>query len=439
MIGTGVIAVRLSITIILLFRQISSSIQQSEQLDPSASPNDRDEIRDRRTLNRMGVMAVGLFITILLLFHQISSSIQQSEQLDQFTSPNDRDEIRDRRTLNNKKDCPDTVLLRSCQRNLNQTESKLVEARAKICGLETEIECEQKAGNDEFTKMNSKISQNDDRSTKIGADLKAEIDSKVAEISRTISTKMAQIEANLMGKIAETKRKNDDLEAQLRTQNTEERDGKAKSGELEGKINALQSKNSDLEIQIQFERENKRAEIVKLWADLSSQNTEVRDGKAKIGELEGKINALESKISAFETQINRTITFLDPDGWSYLAKTASWYRVIDQRISFDVAEAYCASRKSHLVSIHSQEEHDFVQKLAKTVDSDHSFWIGLKRNPNKENAFEWTDGNSVDFTNWKVGEPDSNPHAALRSHHGKWVAYSPTYQFRFICKRSSQF
>ncbi|CAJ0933819.1 unnamed protein product, partial [Mesorhabditis belari] len=49
----------------------------------------------------MGVMAFSLFITILLLFHQTSSSIQQSDQFDQFTSPNDRAEIpsRDRRTL----------------------------------------------------------------------------------------------------------------------------------------------------------------------------------------------------------------------------------------------------------------------------------------------------------------------------------------------------
>ncbi|CAJ0949739.1 unnamed protein product, partial [Mesorhabditis belari] len=198
----------------------------------------------------MGVMAVHLFITILLLFHQISSSIQQSEQLDQFTSPNDRDEIlsRDRRTLK-------------------------------------------------------------------------------------------------------------------RTQNTEARDGKAKIGELERKINASQTENSD-----------------------------------------------------FETQIDRTMTFLDlyRDGWSYLAKTASWYKVIEQGMSFDKAEAHCASRRSHLVSIHSQEEHDFVWTLAGTVDSSRSYQIGMKRDPNEGNTFEWTDGSSVDFTNWAVGEPDSNTHAYVR-------------------------
>ncbi|CAJ0952899.1 unnamed protein product, partial [Mesorhabditis belari] len=319
-------------------------------------------------------MAVGLFITILLLFHQISSSTQQSVQVDQFTSPNDRDEIlsRDRRTLNSKKDCRDTVLLGSCRRELNQTQQELVEARGKICGLETEIECEQKERNDEFTKINSKISQSDDRSTKIGADLKAEIDYKVAEMSRTISARMAQIETDLMGKITK-------LEADLV-------DGRLRNRELERKMAETKRKNDDL-----------------------------------------------------EAQLNRTRTFLDLDGWSYLAKTASWYKGIEQKMRFDAAEAYCASRKSHLVRIHSQEEHAFVWELAKTVVSNAWFWIGLKRNPNRGNAFEWTDGSWMGFTNWDEGHPDSYTHALLHSSKGKWQAGSPTFHWPFICKRSSQF
>ncbi|CAJ0952965.1 unnamed protein product, partial [Mesorhabditis belari] len=198
-------------------------------------------------------------------------------------------------------------------------------------------------------------------------------------------------------------------------------DGRERDRELERKIAETKRKNDDLE------------------AQLSEQNTEVRDGKAKIGELEGKITALQSKNFDLETQIDRTMTFLDLDGWSYLAKTASWYKVIDQGMTFDEAEAYCASRKSHLVSIHSQEENDFVWELAKTVDSLNWFWIGLKRNPNKGNAFEWTDGSSVDYMNWRSGEPDSRDHAALWSHNGQWRVWSPTDQRPFICGRSSEF
>ncbi|CAJ0952919.1 unnamed protein product, partial [Mesorhabditis belari] len=267
-----------------------------------------------------------------------------------------------------------------------KTQQGLVEARGKICGLETEIQCEQKERSGELTKINSKISQNDDQSTKIGADLKAEI---VAERSR----KMAKLEADLV-------------------------DGRKRNRELEMEIAETKRKNDDLE------------------AQLSEPNMEVREGKAKIGELEGIIDALQNKNFDLETQINRT---MDLDGWSYWAKTSFWYKVIDQEVTFDEAEAYCAIRKCHLVSIHSQEEHDFVWKLAKTVGSNDAFWIGLKRNWNKGNVFEWTDGSLVDFTNWLEGQPDSNTHALLGSGHGKSFSFPPTNHFRFICKRSSQF
>ncbi|CAJ0952950.1 unnamed protein product, partial [Mesorhabditis belari] len=285
------------------------------------------------------------------------------------------------------------------------------------------------------------------------ADLEEMKEDQDIKLSR-VTAKIAQIEANLMGKIAkleadlvdgrernrelerkiaETKRKNDDLEAQLRTQNTEVRQGKAKIEELEGKINALQSKNFDLETQ------------VKLQADLGTQNTEGRDGKAKLEELERKINALQSKISGFETQIEferenetaemvklrsdlkRTMNFLDPDGWSYLEKTASWYKVIGEEMTFDESVAYCAKQKGHLVSIHSREENNFVWRLAKRALSGCFFSIGLKANPNKGNAFEWTDGSSVDFTYWKPPwEPDSRTHAFIRIYDGTWLGSSPT-------------
>ncbi|CAJ0925575.1 unnamed protein product, partial [Mesorhabditis belari] len=55
------------------------------------------------------------------------------------------------------------------------------------------FQIQQKERSDELTKINSEISQSDDRSTKIGADLK-EMDSKVAEMSK----KMAKLEADLV-------------------------------------------------------------------------------------------------------------------------------------------------------------------------------------------------------------------------------------------------
>ncbi|CAJ0922828.1 unnamed protein product, partial [Mesorhabditis belari] len=206
-------------------------------------------------------------------------------------------------------------------------------------------------------------------------------------MSRTFSALKADFERQLN----ETREKNAEVERELRSESMEIK------AELATKI-------TELRAQMQSERENKAAEIAKLQADL-----------------------------------NRTTNFLGLDGWLYLAKTASWYKVIDQIMRFDAAEAYCASRKGHLVSVHSQEENDFVQELAKTIDSKALFWIGLKRNPNKGDAFEWTDGSSVDFKNWYGSEPDSDTHALLWGGDGKWGAFPPTNPYRFICKTSSQF
>ncbi|CAJ0923646.1 unnamed protein product, partial [Mesorhabditis belari] len=141
----------------------------------------------------------------------------------------------------------------------------------------------------------------------------------------------------------------------------------------------LTTKATELRAQIEFEKENKTGEIAKLLPNS-----------------------------------NRTTTW-NLDGWLYLGKTGSWYKAFDQKMTFDEAVAYCGSRQSHLATIHSQEENNFVQKVAKSVNSFDFFWIGLKRNPNKENVFEWMDGSPVDFTNWKPGEPDSNTHAFVRS------------------------
>ncbi|CAJ0933718.1 unnamed protein product, partial [Mesorhabditis belari] len=97
------------------------------------------------------------------------------------------------------------------------------------------------------------------------------------------------------------------------------------------------------------------------------------------------------------------------DEWLYLENTASWYKAFAQEIEFDEAVEYCVEQKGHLVSIHSQEENDFVQELAKTVHSHSLFPIGMKRNPYNENSLEWLDG----------GKPKLETHAMLWGGDGK--------------------
>uniref|UniRef100_A0AAF3FCX5 C-type lectin domain-containing protein n=1 Tax=Mesorhabditis belari TaxID=2138241 RepID=A0AAF3FCX5_9BILA len=304
-------------------------------------------------------MAVGLFITIFLLFHRISSS-------------NSRDEG------SSSIDTVHPINLRSCQRSLSKTQQELVEARGKICEL-----CE--------------------RPTKIGADLKAEIDSKVAEMSRTFSALKADFERELN----ETREKNAEVERELRSENTELRaDLYVFQSRNARKLNETMEENAEVERKL-------RSESMELKAELATKMTELR------AQIQSERENKTAEIAKLQADLNRTTTFLELEtGWSYWAKTASWYKVIEQKMTFDEAEAYCGGRKSHLVTIHSQEANDFVWKLANTLDPNAWFWIGLKRNWNERFAFEWTDGSSVDFDRIS-GEPNWGTHALVLG--GRWA------------------
>ncbi|XP_021091715.1 low affinity immunoglobulin epsilon Fc receptor isoform X2 [Mesocricetus auratus] len=61
----------------------------------------------------------------------------------------------------------------------------------------------------------------------------------------------------------------------------------------------------------------------------------------------------------------------------------------------------CSDLEGRLVSIHSQEEQDF---LMKHINKD--AWIGL-RDLNVEGQFIWMDGSPVGYSNWSPGEPNN--------------------------------
>ncbi|XP_036973174.1 macrophage mannose receptor 1 [Acanthopagrus latus] len=71
--------------------------------------------------------------------------------------------------------------------------------------------------------------------------------------------------------------------------------------------------------------------------------------------------------------------------------------------SWGAAREDCVSRGADLVSIHNQEEEDFLSLYSKGT----SKWIGLKRNPT-EGGYSWSDGTPVSHTNWGHGEPNDH-------------------------------
>ncbi|KAF3849178.1 hypothetical protein F7725_015675 [Dissostichus mawsoni] len=71
--------------------------------------------------------------------------------------------------------------------------------------------------------------------------------------------------------------------------------------------------------------------------------------------------------------------------------------------SWEAALEDCVSRGANLVSIHTQEEEEFLALYSKGT----SKWIGLKHNP-AEGGHSWSDGTPLSHTNWGHGEPNNH-------------------------------
>ncbi|CAJ0601481.1 unnamed protein product [Cylicocyclus nassatus] len=84
------------------------------------------------------------------------------------------------------------------------------------------------------------------------------------------------------------------------------------------------------------------------------------------------------------------------------------YMVKRDAKDFDNAEASCRKHGSHLVSIHSEAENNFIHKITSTGSSVTSFtqfvYIGLRKN--SKNEWKWIDGSPMDYKKWAAHQPD---------------------------------
>ncbi|XP_042365609.1 macrophage mannose receptor 1 [Plectropomus leopardus] len=71
--------------------------------------------------------------------------------------------------------------------------------------------------------------------------------------------------------------------------------------------------------------------------------------------------------------------------------------------SWGAAREDCIARGADLISIHTQQEEEFVSLYSKAS----SKWIGLKHNPT-EGGYSWSDGTPLSHTNWGSGEPNNH-------------------------------
>jgi hypothetical protein len=75
---------------------------------------------------------------------------------------------------------------------------------------------------------------------------------------------------------------------------------------------------------------------------------------------------------------------------------------------FTKAERVCNKEGGNLVSIHSQEEFDFVNTLINTNKGHAEVLIGLN-DLKREGTWTWTDGTPFDFKLWSKHDPNNTP------------------------------
>ncbi|XP_071793342.1 alpha-N-acetylgalactosamine-specific lectin-like [Asterias amurensis] len=119
--------------------------------------------------------------------------------------------------------------------------------------------------------------------------------------------------------------------------------------------------------------------------------------------------------------------------------------VMDEK-TFDAAEQYCQSlsrlgRPSHLASVMSQDENDFLLLLSTPMNEELSrhTWLGYRR-VSSMGSFVWIDGSPAgNYTNWAETEPNNlagtDEDCVVLRKNSLWNSQLCTKLFRFICKR----
>uniref|UniRef100_A0A4X1VP09 Fc epsilon receptor II n=1 Tax=Sus scrofa TaxID=9823 RepID=A0A4X1VP09_PIG len=168
-----------------------------------------------------------------------------------------------------------------------------------------------------------------------------------------------------------------------------------------------------------------------LRADLSNLKSYSLNERHRALHSLGRLQEEVEKLWLELHESNGSVCNTCPEEWVHFQRKCYYFGETAKK--WIQAKYACSSLQGRLVSIHSQEEQDFLTKHAHIRGS----WIGL-RDLDIEGEFIWMDEKPLDYSNWQPGEPNDagqGEHCVMMQASGQWNdAFCGSY-LDWVCER----
>jgi len=209
---------------------------------------------------------------------------------------------------------------------------------------------------------------------------------------------------------------------------------------------ATQDKLQEMEKTMLSATEDKLQEMEKTILSATEDKLQEME-KTILSATEEKLQEMEkTMLSAFKTLEEKIDdqfgSRVCPPTWPTFKNNC--YKLFTTPVTWDDAKTLCQQENSHLASINSAEEHQFiVERFVRGKDKSDYIWVG-GNDQNQEGNWVWTDGSHWNYTDWNPGQPDNYNNNAAQGEHclnlfsarrsGKFNDWFCSYKMKFLCK-----